>query len=54
MELTTFDPTDHLKEPQDIIFYLEAALEGDDRVHIASALRDIGRALPGIIDGLEK
>lgn len=39
-----FDPADHLETADDILFYLEAAMEGNDPKHIASALGDVARS----------
>src|SRR3546814_2880020 len=39
-----FDPSDHLETAEDILFYLEAAMEGNDPRHIASALCDVARS----------
>src|SRR3546814_1836647 len=39
-----FDPSDHLETAEDILFYLEAAMEGNDPRHIASALGDVARS----------
>ena len=44
MELTPFDPAKHLDTEEDILYYLEAAMEGNDSKHIASALGDIARS----------
>ncbi len=42
--LTPFDPAPHIETAEDALDYLEAAMEGDDREHIASALIDIARS----------
>jgi len=39
-----FDPARHLETEEDIIYYLEAAMEGNDAKHIASALGDVARS----------
>lgn len=39
-----FDPAEHLKTQEDILYYLEAAMEGNDPKHIASALGDVARS----------
>ena len=39
-----WDPADHLKTDEDIVGYLEAALEEDDPVLLAAALGDVARA----------
>lgn len=46
MPITTrpFDPADHLETEEDILYYLEAAMEGNDAKHIASALGDVARS----------
>lgn len=44
MELHPFDPANHLKTEEDILYYLEAAMEGNDPRHIASALGDVARS----------
>lgn len=44
MQLSPFDPTRHLKTEKDILYYLEAAMEGNDPKHIARALGDIARS----------
>jgi len=41
---TTWDVVDHLKSDEDMVAYLEAALEEDDPALIAAALGDIARA----------
>ncbi len=44
MELRPFDPAEHLESEEDILYYLEAAMEGNDPKHIASALGDVARS----------
>lgn len=44
MELRPFDPANHLQTEEDILYYLEAAMEGNDPRHIASALGDVARS----------
>jgi probable addiction module antidote protein len=39
-----FDAADHLETEEDILYYLEAAMEGNDPKHIASALGDVARS----------
>lgn len=39
-----FDPAEHLETEEDILFYLAAAMEGNDPRHIASALGDVARS----------
>lgn len=44
MELRPFDPATYLQSEEDILYYLEAAMEGNDAKHIASALGDVARS----------
>ena len=44
LKLTPFDPSEHLETEDDILYYLEAAMEGNDPKHIASALGDVARS----------
>ncbi|WP_226017449.1 addiction module antidote protein [Novosphingobium sp. FKTRR1] len=44
LKVTKFDPADYIDTDEDILFYLEAAMEGNDPRHIASALGDIARS----------
>ncbi|WP_295527551.1 addiction module antidote protein [Novosphingobium sp. Chol11] len=44
LEVFPFDPARHLETEEDILFYLEAAMEGNDPKHIASALGDVARS----------
>ena len=44
LKLTPFDPAAHLETEEDILYYLEAAMEGNDPKHIASALGDVARS----------
>ncbi len=44
LKLTPFDPADHIETEEDILYYLEAAMEGNDPKHIASALGDVARS----------
>ncbi len=39
-----FDPANYLETEEDILYYLEAAMEGNDPKHIASALGDVARS----------
>ena len=39
-----FDPARHLEDEDDILIYLEAAMEGNDPKHIAGALGDVARS----------
>ena len=44
METRPFDPANYLETEEDILYYLEAAMEGNDAGHIASALGDVARS----------
>ncbi|WP_232493030.1 addiction module antidote protein [Novosphingobium kaempferiae] len=44
LKLYPFDPARHLETEEDILYYLEAAMEGNDPKHIASALGDVARS----------
>ena len=44
METRPFDPAEHLQTEEDILYYLEAAMEGNDPKHIARALGDVARS----------
>ncbi|WP_371431531.1 addiction module antidote protein [Novosphingobium sp.] len=44
MELRPFDPAAYLETEEDILFYLEAAMEGNDPKHIAAALGNVARS----------
>jgi probable addiction module antidote protein len=44
METRPFDPASYLETEDDILYYLEAAMEGNDPRHIASALGDVARS----------
>jgi len=39
-----FDAASYLETEEDILYYLEAAMEGNDPKHIASALGDVARS----------
>jgi probable addiction module antidote protein len=39
-----FDAANYLHTQEDILYYLEAAMEGNDPKHIASALGDVARS----------
>ncbi len=41
---TPWDPAEHLKSEEDMVAYLEAALEEGDSTLVAAALGDIARA----------
>jgi probable addiction module antidote protein len=44
IKTTRWDPADHLKTPEDIAAYLDAAIEDGDATIISAALGDIARA----------
>lgn len=44
LKVYPFDPAIHLETEEDILYYLEAAMEGNDAKHIASALGDVARS----------
>jgi probable addiction module antidote protein len=44
LKVYPFDPADHLETEEDILYYLEAAMEGNDPKHIASAIGDVARS----------
>lgn len=44
LKVFPFDPAKHLETEEDILYYLEAAMEGNDPRHIASALGDVARS----------
>lgn len=44
VKVRPFDPAEHLQTEEDILYYLEAAMEGNDPRHIASALGDVARS----------
>jgi probable addiction module antidote protein len=44
LKVLPFDPAVHLETEEDILYYLEAAMEGNDPKHIASALGDFARS----------
>ena len=44
VETRPFDPAGYLETEEDILYYLEAAMEGNDPKHIASALGDVARS----------
>jgi probable addiction module antidote protein len=43
-ELPEFDPSEHLKDEEDIAAYLDAILEENDAALLAAALGDVARA----------
>ena len=44
VKTTPFDAASYLQTEEDILYYLEAAMEGGDPKHIASALGDVARS----------
>jgi probable addiction module antidote protein len=44
VELRPFDPANYLKSEEDILYFLEAAMEGSDPKHIANALGVVARS----------
>lgn len=44
LKVRPFDPAEHLETEEDVFYYLEAAMEGNDPRHIASALGDVARS----------
>ena len=44
LKTTRFDPADYVETAEDVRFYLEAAMEGNDPKHIAGALGDVARS----------
>jgi probable addiction module antidote protein len=44
LKVFPFDPARHLQTEEDILYYLEAAMEGNDAKHIAGALGDVARS----------
>ncbi len=44
IETFPWDPASHLKTPEDVVAYLEAALEDGDPTLVAAVLGDIARA----------
>lgn len=44
LKVVPFDPAEHIETEEDILHYLEAAMEGNDPRHIASALGDVARS----------
>jgi probable addiction module antidote protein len=44
LKVFPFDPARHLETEEDILYYLEAAMEGNDPQHITSALGDVARS----------
>ena len=44
VETRPFDAANYLETEEDILYYLEAAMEGNDPRHIASAIGDVARS----------
>ena len=44
LKLRPFDPAEHLQSEEDILYFLEAAMEGNDPAHIARALGVVARS----------
>ena len=44
VETRPFDAANYLETEDDILYFLEAAMEGNDPKHIASALGDVARS----------
>lgn len=44
LETYPWDPVDHLKTPEDMVVYLEAAFEDGDPEVIAACIQDVARA----------
>lgn len=44
LKLIPFDPAEHLETEDDILYFLEAAMEGNDPAHIARALGVVARS----------
>ena len=44
LKVYPFDAANYLETEEDILYYLEAAMEGNDPKHIASALGDVARS----------
>ena len=44
LKVFPFDPAKHIETEDDILYYLDAAMEGNDARHIASALGDVARS----------
>ncbi|MGQ3099910.1 MAG: addiction module antidote protein [Sphingopyxis solisilvae] len=44
LKTTRFDAADYIETAEEVLFYLEAAMEGNDPKHIASALGDVARS----------
>lgn len=44
LQVFPFDPANYLETEEDILYFLEAAMEGNDAKHIASTLGDVARS----------
>jgi probable addiction module antidote protein len=44
LKVIPFDPAEDLETEEDILHYLDAAMEGNDPKHFASALGDVARS----------
>lgn len=44
LKVFPFDPAEHLETEEDILYFLEAAMEGNDSAHIARALGVVARS----------
>lgn len=44
VRLLPFDPARHIETAEDVLTYLDAAMEGNDPKHIAAALGDVARS----------
>lgn len=44
LKVRPFDPAEHIETEEDVFYYLEAAMEGNDPRHIARALGDVARS----------
>lgn len=43
-DITPFDPAEFLNTEDDVVFFLEAAMEGNDAAHFARALGHVARS----------
>ena len=44
LKLTPFDPANYLKSEEEVFYYLEAAMEGNDPKHVARAFGDVAHS----------
>ena len=44
LKVYPFDPADHIESEEDVLYFLEAAMEGNDPKHIARALGVVARS----------